>query len=702
VKVLRGGWLLALLVAASAALAVYTPAPRAQGGTYYVPGDYPSIAAAVSLAPEGSTIIVRPGVYEEGAILVTKNLTIRSEAGPGSTVLRNTGFGLGANNIRIEGFTFEVTPVNNTPVILDRIRFPAAAANIKGYCRWEIVGNVFRADLQSAQSLPQVTIEGSFWVNLFGFSCAKTETVTQGSTVSFVTTSRAYVAVVNNTFSLVVRSPPPQGFIQPGLPMGPLAAVVISPGPNDLTEVVVAGNTIEFSLPQLIQYSHIYGVYVGLAVDLGSNMSSSLVVSGNTVRISGPQNAYIVYGIAHSFPGDNGWLPRAAVTGNTVEITGTTASAGIVGIGIYQALNATIAGNRVVLPGAGSTGIALGTASYVGVPTWSGTAGFTGTPVVYGNSVSAFKGVALELDGGGRGMPLYVAGNTISATVALEVYEPYTSLFSVHVFNNTIAPLYALLNMTHSPPPPYGFFSSRVYIYFNDILSRPTYMALVNGSSPSGYVGGLMSPTGLDYMYRGRQYNNVLGNYYAWLSLQDTNGDGIADGASVPSGSPLLYDDTAPLVEPRANYVLNISAPTTATPTTTTTPAQTTTTATTPTATAAQPQTVTVTVTTQVPSPVPVPQPTTVTVVSERTAYTAVTYTSPYPVTVYSTATAREVVTQERTVLQPTPVPVVITLTQPTTITAAGGGAELLLPAALGALVVGLAIGYALSLLRRK
>jgi len=117
-----------------------------------------------------------------------------------------------------------------------------------------------------------------------------------------------------------------------------------------------------------------------------------------------------------------------------------------------------------------------------------------------------------------------------------------------------------------------------------------------------------------------------------------------------------------------------------------------------------QVQRVTVTTTTQIPSPVPVTRSTTVTMTSERTAYTAVTYTSPYPVTVYSTATAREVVTQERTVLQPTPVPVVITLNQPTTITAAGGGAELLIPAALGALVTGLAIGYllAISLIRRR
>jgi pectin methylesterase-like acyl-CoA thioesterase len=55
--------------------------------TIYVPDDYATIQWAVDNAMIGDTIIVRDGVYTEN-VNVNKRLTIRSEKGPSSTIVR--------------------------------------------------------------------------------------------------------------------------------------------------------------------------------------------------------------------------------------------------------------------------------------------------------------------------------------------------------------------------------------------------------------------------------------------------------------------------------------------------------------------------------------------------------------------------------------------------------------------------------------
>jgi len=75
--------------------------------TIYVPDDYEKIQWAVNHASAGDTIIVRDGIYYE-SIIVSKQLTIKSENGPANCIVNGTGsdvFTLKADGIRIEGFT---------------------------------------------------------------------------------------------------------------------------------------------------------------------------------------------------------------------------------------------------------------------------------------------------------------------------------------------------------------------------------------------------------------------------------------------------------------------------------------------------------------------------------------------------------------------------------------------------------------------
>jgi len=76
----------------------------------YVPDDYPTIQAAVDAATPGDTIIVRDGTYAENVRVDKDHLTIKSENGPASTIVKAGGsgdyvFALLADYVNISGFT---------------------------------------------------------------------------------------------------------------------------------------------------------------------------------------------------------------------------------------------------------------------------------------------------------------------------------------------------------------------------------------------------------------------------------------------------------------------------------------------------------------------------------------------------------------------------------------------------------------------
>ena len=80
--------------------------------TWRVPTDAPTIAAALDSAAAGDTVLVEPGTYNEGGLMVDKNLVIMSEAGPESTVVdaqnsHTSVFTLNAVSAttRLDGFT---------------------------------------------------------------------------------------------------------------------------------------------------------------------------------------------------------------------------------------------------------------------------------------------------------------------------------------------------------------------------------------------------------------------------------------------------------------------------------------------------------------------------------------------------------------------------------------------------------------------
>jgi parallel beta-helix repeat protein len=74
----------------------------------HVPDQYPTIQEAINAAPEGSFIIVHPGIYAEN-VVVNKTLSISSIGGPSVTIVRAKSpvdvFKVTARNVKISGFT---------------------------------------------------------------------------------------------------------------------------------------------------------------------------------------------------------------------------------------------------------------------------------------------------------------------------------------------------------------------------------------------------------------------------------------------------------------------------------------------------------------------------------------------------------------------------------------------------------------------
>lgn len=87
-----------------------TPATRyVSGRTLRVPEDYPTVTGAVQAAASGDMISIAPGIYHEGVLVKTPNLTIRGRARnsvimDGNFTLSNA-FEVSANNVVLENMT---------------------------------------------------------------------------------------------------------------------------------------------------------------------------------------------------------------------------------------------------------------------------------------------------------------------------------------------------------------------------------------------------------------------------------------------------------------------------------------------------------------------------------------------------------------------------------------------------------------------
>ena len=74
----RMRWVVAVVVMATGGTAV--------AEIINVPGDQPTIQAAINAADDGDQIIVAPNIYSE-TITIDKGLTLRSSAGPEVTII---------------------------------------------------------------------------------------------------------------------------------------------------------------------------------------------------------------------------------------------------------------------------------------------------------------------------------------------------------------------------------------------------------------------------------------------------------------------------------------------------------------------------------------------------------------------------------------------------------------------------------------
>jgi hypothetical protein len=119
---------------------IFIPVSFTQAETIHVPGDYPAIQEGIDASQEGDIILVAPGTYWENINFLGKNITVKSEEGPGITLI-DGGEPTNRESLSVVRFMNQEGPdamlhgftlVNGTGTYISH--FPAA-----GYCGGGIV-----------------------------------------------------------------------------------------------------------------------------------------------------------------------------------------------------------------------------------------------------------------------------------------------------------------------------------------------------------------------------------------------------------------------------------------------------------------------------------------------------------------------------------------------------------------------------------
>ncbi len=89
-----------------ALLLLVVSASMTAAATIQVPGDYPTIQAAIDAAVAGDTVLVAPGEYviTEPITYRGKGITVRGEAGPEATIIRMAETPTDPNRASVVGF----------------------------------------------------------------------------------------------------------------------------------------------------------------------------------------------------------------------------------------------------------------------------------------------------------------------------------------------------------------------------------------------------------------------------------------------------------------------------------------------------------------------------------------------------------------------------------------------------------------------
>lgn len=171
-------------------LGILVLADAAESRTWHVHqdggGDAPTIQAAIDSSRAGDSILIAPGTYAQGTVLIggKDSLTIKSEQGPGQTFLHSLDYEIldvwSSTHIAIEGFTFENSP-----------RYALGGVYVVDLL---LRGNVLRYAKEGAIALSSstnVTIQGNLiYSNEAGIDCAdqSSPVYVYGNTIAHNTT----------------------------------------------------------------------------------------------------------------------------------------------------------------------------------------------------------------------------------------------------------------------------------------------------------------------------------------------------------------------------------------------------------------------------------------------------------------------------------------------------------------------------------
>lgn len=512
----------------------YYDLPDISSKIIYVPDDYSTIQEAVDAANAGDTIIVRDGTYNENVDVNKENITIKSENGADSTIVRalNPGeymFEIVANHVSLSGFTLRDADIGRPHTSRDGTGIYLMGVGCSIFHN-KITNNKLGIDLDGSEN--NIT-DNEVWDNKWiGIKLTGTENSMTGNEIW----DNDHGIVLGELEDSRIRDNKIRGNIK--------ALWLYNSHNNQISTNTISDNVEGMIFTWNNTSNEIFdNTFTNNGISFDSFVSSYQQTVNNN-KVNGKPLVYLQdtshYKVENA--GQVILVNCTAIIVEDLELSNTD-----VGIQILNTNDCTITNNSI-------SGCPLGINLVSSV-----------NNKIIKNKISECRR-SLHVGGttyyfGGIGISLFSSDKNIVA----DNEDSRDGAYAIDIYGSRE-------NIIRSNYVPYGMdlcYSSNNTIYFNDCVGFFSYITTWYSNNNIIYLNNFNfspvenssntwnSPEQMNYIFNGNLHIDFLGNYWDYYTGTDSDGDGIGDTPYSIDGD----SDNYPLMMPFDNYEIGGEAP---------------------------------------------------------------------------------------------------------------------------------------------